>query len=180
MSAQASSRWYRHRWPWFMVTVLGSSVALSLVMLALALNGQDSRIPDRHYDAGRGVNRALDADLRAQRLDQHAELRFDSLTGEVRLRLRGRSQPDFLELNLIAPTQAERDRHLSLTRIAQDSKEVSEYRGQLGEAVAGRFTLELLGADAEGAWRRYEQKMLLPDRPLTLGEAPVEGVPHLE
>lgn len=175
MSAQTSSRWYHHRWPWFIVTVLGTSVALSLAMLALALNGQDSPVPDRYYDAGKGVDRSLGTDMRAQQLDQRAELNVDSVTGEVHLRLRGRSQPAFVELNLIAATQAERDRHLRLTRISHGPKGVSEYRGQLSEAVNGRFTVELLGTGLEGDWRRYEQKMLVPDRPLTLGDAPLGG-----
>lgn len=177
MRSQAPSPWYHHRWPWFIVAVLGISVVLSLAMLALALNGQDSPVPDRYYDAGKGVARDLAADVRAQQLDQRAELTFDSLTGEVRLRLSGGSQPDSLQLNLIAATQAERDLHLRLSRAFQGQKGISEYRGQLSEAVSGRFTLELLGASREGEWRCYERKTVVPDRLLTLGAEPVGGAP---
>jgi hypothetical protein len=41
---------------------------------------------------------------------------LDELTGEVDLRLTGNSNPTTLELNLISPTQPEKDRKINLAR----------------------------------------------------------------
>jgi hypothetical protein len=46
MSSQAvSSPWYRHFWPWFVIGLLGSAVAGSLVTVALAFRLGDLELP---------------------------------------------------------------------------------------------------------------------------------------
>lgn len=46
----------------------------------------------------------------------HAKVKVDDLTGEVEVRLTGNSRPDRLTLNLISPTQPEKDRRVELLR----------------------------------------------------------------
>lgn len=170
-----SNRWYRHRWPWFIIALLGGSVAGSLGLLILAVKTQDAVVHDQYRDAGKGVDRDLTADLLARKLGQRAELELDSLTGEVRLRLRGASKPERLKLNLVAPTQAERDLHLGLQRGPSATRGVTEYRGQFEGPVAGRRRVELLGESNEGTWRIYELEWLLPDHLITLGDDALSG-----
>jgi len=165
-----TSPWYKHRWAWFIVLLLAGSMLLSSVMLVLAIRGQDGVVNDRYYDAGKGINRALGEDLLARQLGQQAELVFDSLTGEVRLRLRGRSKPAHLQLNVISPTQPGRDRAVRLVRSQVATRGIAEYRGQLAEPVEGRRSLELLGTSPEGTWRIYEQEWVVQDHSVTLGD----------
>lgn len=171
----ACSRWYSHRWPWFIVALLGGSVAGSIGLLVLAINTQDAVVHDHYRDAGKGVDRELGADLLARKLGQRAELELDSLTGEVRLRLRGASKPERLALNLVAPAQAERDLHLALLRGPSAARGITQYRGQFEGQVTGRRLVELLGESPEGTWRIYEQEWLLPDHPITLGDDALSG-----
>jgi hypothetical protein len=165
-----NTAWYRHRWPWFIVSLLGGSVLLSGTMLVLAIRGQDSLVNDRYYDAGKGINRELSQDLLAHQLGQQAELVFDSLTGEVRLRLRGSSKPAQVRLNVISPTQPERDQAVRLVRSSASTRGIADYRGQLAEPVEGRHSLELLGNSKQGTWRLYDQARLVPDHSVNLGD----------
>jgi len=170
-----SAPWYRYRWPWFIAALLGGSVVMGAGMLVLAVRTQDAVVYDRFRDAGKGIDRDLTADLLARQLGQRAELALDSLTGEVRLRLRGTSKPEQLQLNLIAPTQPEQDQHLRLLRGPSATRGITEYRGQLQGVAQGRRLVELLGQSDRGSWRIYEQEWLLPDHPLILGDDAPNG-----
>ena len=59
----------------------------------------------------------------------------------------GSSHPKTIELNLISPTQPEKDRKVPLT---QSESEPRRYIGQLDDKVEGRRFVELLDGDAVG------------------------------
>ncbi|WP_407310881.1 FixH family protein [Pseudomonas sp. nanlin1] len=166
----AASPWYRHRWPWILIALLGGSVTLSLATVAIAVKHPVDLVSDNYYDAGKGINRALDRERLAQALHLRATLQVDALTGEVALRLQGDSLPASLALNLISPTQPSQDRHLTLHR-----DPAGRYIGQLNDAVAGRRFVELLGEDAGHAWRLFEEERVIPGRALTLGDEPLQA-----
>ncbi len=166
----ASSPWYRHRWPWILIALLGGSVTLSLTMVAIAVKHPVDLVSDNYYDAGKGINRALDRERLAQAMHLRATLQVDELTGEVALRLQGDSQPASLVLNLISPTQPSQDRHVNLHR-----DPAGRYIGQLNDAVAGRRFVELLGEDGGHAWRLFEEERVAPGRALTLGDEPLQA-----
>jgi hypothetical protein len=83
-------------------------------MVTIAVNNPDNLVNDNYYEAGKGINRSLDRELLAQTLLMRASIHLDDVTGEVDLRLSGNSQPKTLELNLISPTQPEKDRKIVL------------------------------------------------------------------
>ena len=168
----ASPPWYRHRWPWFIIALLGCSVTLSLSLVVIAVNNPVNLVSDNYYEAGKGINRSLDRELLAQTLQLQAKVHLDGVTGEVDLHLSGNSQPKTLELNLISPTQPEKDRKITLT---QSDTEQGRYIGQVNDKVEGRRFVELLGVQDGTTWRMFEEEQVSHDKDLLLGDEPLQG-----
>jgi hypothetical protein len=175
--ATASSPWYKHLWPWIIIAILACSVTLTLAMVTIAVNHPDNLVNDNYYEAGKGINRSLNRELLAQTLKLRASVHLDELTGETELRLSGASQPQNLELNLISPTQPEKDRKVLLTRSTSQS---DRYIGQLSDKVEGRRFVELLGMQDGQTWRLFEEEQVSHDKDLTLGDEPIQGAEDLK
>ncbi|MCU1734845.1 MULTISPECIES: FixH family protein [unclassified Pseudomonas] len=175
-AASAHSPWYKHLWPWIIIGILATSVTLSLTMVSIAVNNPDNLVNDNYYEAGKGINRSLDRELLAQTLNLKASVHLDEVTGEVELRLSGDSQPQALELNLISPTQPEKDRKIALTL----SSEPGRYLGQLDDRVEGRRFVELLGTQEGKTWRLFEEEDVAHDVTLLLGDEALKGAEHLD
>lgn len=174
--ANAASPWYKHLWPWIIIGILACSVTLTLSMVTIAVNNPDNLVNDNYYEAGKGINRSLDRERLAQTLQQRASMHLDDLTGEVELRLSGNSQPATLELNLISPTQPEKDRKIILTR---SESEQGRYIGQLADDVEGRRFVELLGIQDDQTWRLFEEEEVSHSKDLLLGDEPLQGAEDL-
>ncbi|MBG4614509.1 FixH family protein [Pseudomonas aeruginosa] len=164
--------WYKHFWAWFIVALLATSVVLGLSLVTIAVRNQDTLVTDNYYEAGKGINRSLERENLAVRLQVHAKVKVDDLTGEVEVRLTGNSRPDRLTLNLISPTQPEKDRRVELLRSNSDRE---RYVGQLTDAVEGRRFVELLGQEGSGQWRRFEEEVVSPTVVMELGDEPLQG-----
>ncbi|KAA0948141.1 MULTISPECIES: FixH family protein [unclassified Pseudomonas] len=175
--ATAASPWYKHLWPWIIIGILACSVTLTLTMVTIAVNNPDNLVNDNYYEAGKGINRSLDRELLAQTLKLRATLHLDALTGEVELRLSGNSQPATVELNLISPTQPEKDRKIVLAR---SESEPGRYIGQVTDKVEGRRFVELLGMQDGKTWRMFEEEDVSHDKDLMLGDEPLQGAEDLK
>ncbi|WP_341523284.1 FixH family protein [Pseudomonas sp. G.S.17] len=175
--ATASSPWYKHIWPWIIIAILACSVTLTLSMVTIAVNHPDNLVNDNYYEAGKGINRSLNRELLAQTLKLRATVHLDELTGEAELRLSGDSQPQTVELNLISPTQPEKDRKIILTRSPSDA---GRYIGQLSDKVEGRRFVELLGVQDGQTWRLFEEEQVSHDKDLALGDEPIQGAEDLK
>ncbi|GAB7531835.1 FixH family protein [Pseudomonas sp. 3A(2025)] len=169
----SATPWYRHRWPWFIIGLLGCSVTLSLSLVVIAVNNPVNLVSDNYYEAGKGINRSLDRELLARQLNLHARLHLDELTGEVDLRLSGDSLPATLELSLLSPTQPDKDRHLRLNR---STSEPGRYIGQLDDHIEGRRFVEVLGQEQQRTWRLFEEEVLAQGETLVLGDEPLQAV----
>ncbi|KFE55691.1 FixH family protein [Pseudomonas syringae] len=175
--ATAQSPWYKHIWPWILIGILTCSVTLSLTMVTIAVKNPDNLVNDNYYEAGKGINRSLDRELLAQTLKLKASVHLDEVTGEADLRLSGNSNPATLELNLISPTQPQKDRRIMLT---QSRSEPDRYIGQLTDRVEGRRFVELLGNEGGQTWRLFEEEQISPDNRLTLGDEAIQGAEDLK
>ncbi|MDX3744959.1 FixH family protein [Pseudomonas sp. YQ_5] len=172
-AATAASPWYKHLWPWIIIGILTTSVCLSLTMVSIAVHNPDNLVNDNYYEAGKGINRSLDRELLAQKLGLKASVHLDELTGEVDLRLTGNSDPQSVELNLISPTQPEKDRKVLLSRV-----EAGRYVGQLEDKVDGRRFVELLGSEGGQVWRLFEEEKVAHGVTLQLGDEALQGAEH--
>lgn len=175
--ANAFSPWYKHLWPWIIIGILACSVTLTLSMVTIAIKNPDNLVNDNYYEAGKGINRSLDRELLAKSLNLRASVHLDELTGETDVRLTGNSQPETVELNLISPTQPEKDRKITLARSAS---EPGRYIGQLSDKVEGRRFVELLGEQNGQTWRLFEEEQVLNGKELQLGDEPLQGAEDLK
>lgn len=150
------SIWYKEPWVWFILGLLSTSVVLGLSLLTLSIKNPPSLVVDNYYDAGKGINRSLERENLAQTLNLRASFTLDAERGEINLALEGESQPPYLELNLISPTQPERDRRIVLQAVPEQA---GAYRGILADNdVEGRRMVEVLGQHQEKSWRLFEER----------------------
>lgn len=175
--ATAANPWYKHLWPWIIIGILTCSVTLTLSMVTIAVTHPDNLVSDNYYEAGKGINRSLDRELLAQTLKLRASVTLDDVTGEADLRLTGNSQPETLVLNLISPTQPEKDRKIVLAR---NPAQPGRYVGQMSDRVEGRRFVELLGVENSQTWRLFEEESISRDKDLILGDEPIQGAEALK
>ncbi|MGK8706963.1 FixH family protein [Metapseudomonas otitidis] len=165
MQSEAPSPWYKQPWPWFILGILGTSVVLGTTMLVVAIKNPPSLVADNYYEVGKGINTSLERENLAQNLGMRAEVRFDNGSGEVEIRLDGKSQPQHLVLSLLSPTQPEKDR-----RVVLQPKAPGLYAGHLEDDVGGRRFVELIGQEDGQDWRLFEEENLEAGGVTQLGE----------
>jgi hypothetical protein len=56
---QDSTAWYKQFWPWFLITLLLSSISMGLLFAYLAINGADPVIDKNYYQHGLDINKEL-------------------------------------------------------------------------------------------------------------------------
>ena len=157
--------WYKEFWPWFIIGMLSFSVVLGLSMLTISIRNADSLVFDNYYDAGKGINTSLVREKLAEQLNIAGTLSLDTETGQIEFTLTGDSRPQHLVLNLISPTQVERDRRIVMQPISGDL-----YRGLLQEDIQGRRFVEVLGLEDGAEWRLFEEHTLINGQAITLGK----------
>lgn len=156
--------WYKEFWAWFIIGILVLSVVLGLTKVYVAVNGRDPLVVSNYYDAGKGINQSLEREKFAEGLNLRGQLVLDNSTEAARLVLEGGSRPQLLTLNLISPTQAEKDRRVILQPIDSNT-----YQGVLPDQIGGRRFVEILGMEGDKEWRLFEEEELASGQVILLG-----------
>lgn len=158
--------WHKQFWPWFIIGLLCLSVVHGGSMLVFATLNPPGLISDDYYEVGKGINQSLDRENLAKQLKLKATITFDNEAGVADMRLEGYSGPAVLKLNVISPTQPERDRHITMQKISE-----GHYTGQLQDALEGRRYVELIGQEGRNDWRLFGEEVLQPGSIIRLGDA---------
>lgn len=143
-----SPPWYKQFWPWFLLGLLFSSIAVSSTFAVLSLRSFDGMVQEDYYEHGRTINMVLAKQQRAHELNLTADLRIDPLTSDLVVQLDGDVRPEQLFLSLIFPTQDDRDFDLVLEHIRE-----GHYRGQAPDNFRHRWYLQLHPSQDQPEWR---------------------------
>jgi uncharacterized protein len=140
-----STPWYRHRWPWILMSGPAAVVIAGTFTAVLAVRSADGLVAEDYYRRGLAINRTLARAESARRLGVHASVVIGD--ARVRVALSGPARDAALRLTLVHPVLAERDARVEL-RPAGDA---GAYQGALpaGLSAPRKIVLE----DVSGVWR---------------------------
>lgn len=79
--ADNQAPWYRHRWPWILISVPAASVVLGIILITTAFNNPAILVVDNYYSEGRAINQSLELDHRAQALGLTADITLANVSG---------------------------------------------------------------------------------------------------
>ena len=141
-------RWYREPWPWILVAAPAASIAMGVVLWALAVSTDDGLVANDYYKRGLAINKKI-AHVAASAEPKLAATVRVAGDGEVRAEVKGMTDSAIastptIKLKLAQPARSTRDLVIVLTRDAG-----GEYVGRLDQQEAGRWTVTL----ESDAWR---------------------------
>lgn len=156
--------WYKQFWPWFLIALLMSSVTFSMIYLALSIHFYDGSVSQDYYTRGLAINEQLAKQEQAGDLGLAATLRVDPRTGDVVVDLDGELRPERLYLDLIFPTDSDRDRSLALEHVRE-----GRYVTVMDEPLQYRWYLQLQPRQGNDApWRLVGEARFPSDSEVSL------------
>jgi uncharacterized protein len=155
----ASPRWYRERWPWFLMAGPLAAVVASLASAWIAVKSDDGLVAQDYYKQGLLINQKL-ARTPAVEPTPGASISVDPDLG-VRVHLYGAAQaPSRLLLTLARPSEHGQSRRVNL---ALDDD--GEWVGTMPELAPGRWIISL-GSET---WQLPVTTVIGPFTEITLG-----------
>ena len=146
---KATSPWYRHPWPWILMSGPFVVVVAGLITAYLAAVSNDGLVDDDYYKQGLAINQETARDQMAAQRGLQAEVMQNAEALQIRILLRGNPDvvlPPILRLRITHPTRAGVDQHLVLRADATGS-----YSGKLSTPLVGRWHISI--EDEKSEWR---------------------------
>ena len=147
--------WYRHRWPWLLMSGPGIVIVAGVITTVIAFKTSDGLVADDYYKQGLAINRSLARDAGARALGLAATARFGAGNSRVRIAFdAGEPGNAALRLAMLHPTRAGMDQTVELVRIAPGLWEaplVPPGASAGGPPARGLWRVQLESAD--GGWR---------------------------
>jgi hypothetical protein len=135
--------WYRHLWPWLLVSGPAAVLIAGGVTLWLAFSSADGLVAEDYYKQGLAINKQLAREEEARRRGVSATVVVRD--ERIHVELRG-EKPEALFVHLAHATRAGYDVRLRLTPVAPGS-----YEATLDSLPRGRWRVVI--EDPRGAWR---------------------------
>ena len=168
MNTESPSRdnapWYRHRWPWLLISIPFASICVGSYFAYIATHGTDPMVQEQYYAAGQSINTVIDAGRQAAQMGLSGQLTVQGASVTLVLTQRGAEPlPPVLSLQLSHPTIVSLDQNLNLVATSP-----GHYSGELKPSSATRWDVTLTSPDKRwslsGEWNRDEgaQAPLLP------------------
>ncbi|WP_052154971.1 FixH family protein [Aliiglaciecola lipolytica] len=138
MNLSDTTPWYKQFWPWFLITIPVISICLSITMLNLALNTEDSLVIDDYYKEGKGINLELTKIQEAKANGISTNLFIDGSRIQLEFVSGKPSSGEALNLHFYHATLQKNDFSLLLTQDANGF-----YRGNAEQPIVGKWTITL-------------------------------------
>lgn len=142
MKQSDTTPWYKQFWPWFLITIPVISMILSITMLNLALNTEDSLVIDDYYKEGRGINLELTKVKEAKVQGISTRITFNNKRVSLEFNTGAPQSAQALQLFFYHPTLQNKDFSLLLTQNANRA-----YTGVSKQDLTGKWTITLTPMD---------------------------------
>ena len=146
---EATLPWYRHAWPWILMSGPFVVVVAGVITLYLAVVSNDGLVDDDYYKQGLAINQETARDQTAVERGLQAEVMQNAEALQIRILLRGNPDvvlPPLLRLRIAHPTRAGVDQ-----RLVVRAESPGIYSGKLSVPLAGRWHIAL--EDENNEWR---------------------------
>ncbi len=142
---QEDTPWYRHRWPWLLISGPLIVAIAGFITVGLAAHHADGLVADDYFKRGKEINADLSRDREAARLGLTAQV-VVSQDGFIRVRLTSKQAYGHVNATLAHATQSGRDMNVRLPLLAPD-----EYGARAPTLSPGKWHVILTGPDQK--WR---------------------------
>ncbi len=154
---QTVAPWYKQPWLWFILTPLIAVFIYGFTFLYLSIVTMDGVVKDDYYRLARGYEINSEKNQVAIAHNISADVKIDTVTGDIMLKLEGSLDPipESLTLDIVHPTHQKYDQTITLKSVG--SKQL--YIGSLAGHLSGKRFLFLSPPDQ--TWSLH-QEMLPP------------------
>ncbi len=145
----ATKPWYRHPWPWILMTGPFVVIVAGVITTYLAVVSNDGLVEDDYYKQGMEINQMTARDKKAVSLGLQAEVIQNEEGTQIRILLRGKPDtvlPQVLNLRIIHPTRSGADQTIALR-----ADGAGFYAGKLSAFLTGRWHVAV--EDDKRQWR---------------------------
>jgi len=145
--------WYKQPWLWFILTPLIAVFIYGFSFLYLSIVTMDGVVKDDYYRIARGYEVKSEKNQRALDQNIEAQVKLDTITGDVMVSLSGNLNPApaSLTLDIVHPTHQKYDQAITLKAIGAQNL----YTGSLTGKITGKRFLFLFPADE--SWHLHEE-----------------------